>query len=76
MLRIRTVEDRVAQMVLRNQLEPLVEPVFYEYFYGYCPRKSSLDAVGEARKRCFSMKWVVEFDIVELFCRLNVKNGR
>lgn len=67
LLGIPTVEDRVAQMVLQNRKEPFVEPIFYEDSYGYRPRKSALDAVGQARKRCFSMKWVVEFDIVGLF---------
>lgn len=67
LLGIPTIEDRVAQMVLRNRIEPLVEPIFYEDSYGYRPRKSALDAVGQARKRCFRMKWVVEFDIVGLF---------
>lgn len=67
LLGIPTVEDRVAQMVLRNRIEPLVEPIFYEDSYGYRLGKSALDAVGQARKRCFHMKWVVEFDIVGLF---------
>ncbi|SDN34841.1 hypothetical protein SAMN05660299_02563 [Megasphaera paucivorans] len=37
----------------------------------YRPRKSALEAVGTARKRCFQMKWVVEFDIVGLFDNIN-----
>ena len=67
LLGIPTIEDRVAQMVLRNRLEPYVEPIFYEDSYGYRPHKSALDAVGTARQRCYKMKWVVEFDIVGLF---------
>lgn len=67
LLGIPTVEDRVAQMMLRNKIEPLVEPIFYEDSYGYRPGKSALDAVGQARKRCFIMKWIIEFDIVGLF---------
>jgi group II intron reverse transcriptase/maturase len=64
---VPTIEDRVAQMVLRNRLEPYIEPIFYEDSYGYRPNKSALDAVGTARQRCYKMKWVVEFDIVGLF---------
>lgn len=71
LLGIPTIEDRVAQMVLRNRLEPYVEPIFYDDSYGYRPCKSALDAVGAARKRCFRMKWVVEFDIVGLFDNIN-----
>ncbi|MBR5316786.1 MAG: group II intron reverse transcriptase/maturase [Lachnospiraceae bacterium] len=71
LLGIPTVEDRVAQMVLRNRLEALIEPMFYEDSYGYRPNKSALDAVGAARERCYRMKWVVEFDIVGLFDNIN-----
>ena len=67
LLGIPTIEDRVAQMVLRNHVEPLVEPIFHDDSYGYRPGKSALDAVGQARRRCFQMKWVIEFDIVGLF---------
>ncbi|MCD8009389.1 MAG: group II intron reverse transcriptase/maturase [Lachnospiraceae bacterium] len=67
LLGIPTIEDRVAQMVLRNRLEPLVEPFFCNDSYGYRPGKSALDAVKTARERCFRMKWVIEFDIVGLF---------
>ena len=71
LLGIPTVEDRVAQMVLRNRVEPLIEPIFHEDSYGYRPGKSALDAVGQARERCFRMKWVIEFDIVGLFDNIN-----
>ena len=65
LLGIPTIEDRVAQMVLRNRLEPFVEPIFFDDSYGYRPHKSALNAVGAARERCYRMKWVVEFDIVD-----------
>ena len=68
---IPTIEDRVAQMVLRNRLEPHIEPIFYKDSYGYRPNKSALDAVGTARERCYKMKWVIEFDIVGLFDNIN-----
>ena len=71
LLGIPTIEDRVAQMVVRNRLEPEVEPVFYEDSYGYRPNKSALDAVSRARERCFKMPWVIEFDIVGLFDNIN-----
>lgn len=45
LLGIPTIEDCVAQMVLRNRLEPHIEPIFYEDSYGYRPNKSALDAV-------------------------------
>lgn len=71
LLGIPTIEDRVAQMVLRNRLEPMLEPMFHEDSYGYRPNKSALDAIATARSRCFRMKWVIEFDIVGLFDNIN-----
>jgi len=52
-LGIPTVGDRVAQMVAKAHLEPLVEPMFHPDSYAYRPRKSATDAVGQARKRCW-----------------------
>lgn len=54
-LGIPTVEDRVAQMVVKMYLEPKVEPMFHEDSYGYRPNKSAIDAIGQARKRCWNM---------------------
>ena len=48
-LGIPTVSDRVAQMVVRNRLEPLVEPHFHDDSYGYRRGKSALDAIAQAR---------------------------
>ena len=56
-LGIPTVADRVAQTVVTMVLEPLVEPQFHPDSYGYRPRKSALDAVGTARRRCWSADW-------------------
>jgi Retron-type reverse transcriptase len=67
LLGIPTVEDRVAQMVVRMVFEPLVEPIFLKDSYGYRPGKSAIDAVGVTRKRCWEMPWVLEIDIVGLF---------
>lgn len=74
LLGIPTIEDRVAQMVIRNRLEPNVEPLFLPDSYGYRPYKSALDAIATARTRCFSMKWDIEFDIVGLFDNIKHNN--
>jgi RNA-directed DNA polymerase len=70
-LGIPTVTDRVAQMVVKLTLEPLVEPVFHQDSYGYRPGKSALDAVGAARVRCFRMDWVIDLDISDFFGSLD-----
>jgi RNA-directed DNA polymerase len=66
-LGIPTVEDRIAQMVVKLILEPEIEPHFLADSYGYRPNKSALAAVGITRKRCWQYDWVVEFDIKGLF---------
>jgi RNA-directed DNA polymerase len=67
LLGVPTVSDRIAQMVVKLEFEPLVEPHFLPDSYGYRPNKSALDAVGVTRKRCWDNDWVVEFDIKGLF---------
>jgi RNA-directed DNA polymerase len=66
-LGIPTVGDRVAQMVVKQYLEPSVEPAFHADSYGYRPGKSAADAVGQARSRCWRYDWVVDLDIKAFF---------
>ena len=66
-LGVPTVADRVAQMVVKLEFEPLVEPLFLPDSFGYRPGKSALDAIGVTRKRCWEFDWVLEFDIRGLF---------
>jgi len=66
-LGVPTVADRVAQMVVKRQKEPDIEPHFLEDFYGYRLGKSALDAVAVTRQRCWRHDWVVKFDIKGLF---------
>jgi group II intron reverse transcriptase/maturase len=66
-LGIPTVADRIAQMVVKRALEPLVEPHFHDDSYGYRPGKSALDAVGVARQRCWRYDWVLDLDIKSFF---------
>ena len=62
-LGVPTVGDRIAQMVVKQMIEPDLEPIFLRDSYGYRPRKSALDAVGVTRQRCWKYDWVLEFDI-------------
>jgi RNA-directed DNA polymerase len=66
-LGVPTVADRVAQMVVKQIIEPDLDPVFLADSYGYRPRKSAHDAVGVTRERCWKYDWVLEFDIKGLF---------
>ena len=66
-LGVPTVADRVAQMVVKQVIEPNLDSVFLADSYGYRPNKSALDAVGVTRERCWKYDWVLEFDIKGLF---------
>ena len=70
-LGVPTVADRVAQMVVKQLIEPDLDPIFLADSYGYRPRKSALDAIGVTRKRCWKYDWVLEFDIKGLFDNIN-----
>src|SRR5476651_203377 len=66
-LGIPTVSDRIAQQVVKSRLEPAVDPLFHPDSYGYRPGKSALDAVGQARQRCWRHDWIVDLDIKGFF---------
>ena len=57
-------------MVVKQAIEPELEPIFLPDSYGYRPGKSALDAVGVTRQRCWKYDWVLEFDIKGLFDNL------
>lgn len=70
-LGIPTVADRIAQMVIKNRLEPLVEVHFHDDSYGYRPGKSAHDAIAQARQRCWRDDWVLDLDIKGFFDALD-----
>jgi hypothetical protein len=71
LLGIPTVSDRIAQMVVKNRLEPRVDPLFHPDSYGYRPKKSAHDAVGRARQQCWAYDWVCDLDIQGFFDNLD-----
>jgi RNA-directed DNA polymerase len=58
-----TVSDRIAQMVVKSRMEPVVDPLLHPDAYGYRPGKSALEAVGQTRQRCWKLDWVIDLDI-------------
>lgn len=66
-LGIPTVSDRIAQMVVKSRLEPVVDPLFHPDSYGYRPGTSALEAVGQTRQRCWKLDWVIDLDIKGFF---------
>lgn len=67
LLGIPTVSDRIAQMVVKMYLEPILEPYFHTDSYGYRPKKSAVEAVGVARQRCWRYGWIIDLDIRGFF---------
>lgn len=66
-LGIPTVSDRVAQMVIKDYLEPRMESIFHESSFGYRPSRSAHDALQKARRNCWLFNWVIDIDIKGFF---------
>jgi group II intron reverse transcriptase/maturase len=56
--------------VVKQVLEPHVDPQFHVDSYGYRPGKSAHQAVAQARRRCWTYDWVIDLDIKGFFDNL------
>lgn len=66
-LGIPTIADRIAQMVVKEYLEPELEKYFHPDSYGYRPNKSAHQALEVATKRCRMYPFVLDMDIKGFF---------
>lgn len=66
-LGIPTVGDRIAQGVVKDYLEPIVEPLFHNNSFGYRPGRSAHDALAQCQRNCIQRAWVVDLDIKGFF---------
>lgn len=66
-LGIPTVGDRIAQGVVKDYLEPLLEPLFHNSSFGYRPGRSAHDALAQCQRNCIHHSWVVDLDIKGFF---------
>jgi group II intron reverse transcriptase/maturase len=66
-LGIPTILDRVAQQVIRAELEDVVEPVFHPDSYGYRLGRGVHDALGRCNPRCGKQWYVIDLDIRAFF---------
>lgn len=75
-LGVPNVLDRVAQTVIKNRMERILEPQFHEDSYAYRPGRGAVEkygvergrgAVAKCRDRCYKYEWVVEIDIKGFF---------
>ena len=66
-LGIPTVGDRIAQGVVKDYLETIVEPLFHTSSFGYRPGRSAHDALEQCQQNCIQYSWVVDLDIKGFF---------
>jgi group II intron reverse transcriptase/maturase len=66
-LGIPTVGDRIAQGVVKDFLEPILEPLFHVNSFGYRPGRSAHDALAQCQRNCIDYSWVVDLDIKGFF---------
>ena len=66
---ISSLEDKIVQNALREVLEIVYEPIFYDCSYGFRPGRSAHDAVRFLNKEAGKGKinWVLEADIESFF---------
>lgn len=73
-LGIPTISDRVAQMVVKDYLEPRFEKVFSPHSYGYRPGKNAHQALAEVRENVKMLDWAIDLDIKGFFD--NIDHGK
>jgi len=66
-LGIPTVSDRIAQMVVKEAIEPKIDRCFHPDSYGYRPGKSAHQALSKAKANCWRRPWVLDMDIKAFF---------
>ena len=66
-LGIPTVEDRIAQQVIKDYLEARFEKEFHDNSYGYRPLRSAHEALAQVRKNVRKSDWVIDMDIKGFF---------
>jgi RNA-directed DNA polymerase len=71
-LGIPTVLDRLIQQALLQILQPLIDPTFSEFSYGFRPGRSAHDAVRKAQQYAQEgYRVVVDVDLEKFFDRVN-----
>ncbi|BDI36740.1 group II intron reverse transcriptase/maturase [Escherichia coli] len=71
-LGIPTVTDRLIQQALLQVLQPLIDPTFSEFSYGFRPGRSAHDAVLQAQRYAQDgFRVVVDVDLEKFFDRVN-----
>lgn len=67
LLGIPTVGDRIAQGVVKEYLEPILEKIFHNNSFGYRPNRSAHQALRQCHQNCLTYSWVIDVDIKGFF---------
>ncbi len=71
-LGIPTALDRLIQQALHQVLQPIFEPEFSEFSYGFRPGRSAHQAVCQAQRYVAAgRRWVVDMDLEKFFDTVN-----
>jgi RNA-directed DNA polymerase len=70
-LGVPTVNDRIAQEVIKSYLEPRFEGMFLPNSYGYRPNKSAHQALAHVKENVRKYAWVIDMDIKSFFDEVN-----
>lgn len=71
-LGIPVVRDRVVQQAIRQVIEPIIDPHFSEYSYGFRPRRSTKMALKQGAKYYEEgYRFVVDCDLKQYFDTIN-----
>lgn len=71
-LGIPTVLDRLIQQALHQAMQPLIDPNFSNYSYGFRPGRDAHQAVRQAQAYVGEgRRWVVDMDLEKFFDRVN-----
>jgi group II intron reverse transcriptase/maturase len=72
LLGIPTVQDRLIQQAVQQQLSQQFDPLFSEHSYGFRPQRSAHDAVKAAQRYVQKGKaWVIDIDLKAFFDNVN-----
>lgn len=66
-LGIPTVEDRIAQQVIKSYLEPRLDRLFHATSYGYRSQKNAHQALHQVRRHCRRYFYCIDMDIKSFF---------
>lgn len=72
---ISSTEDKIVQGALREILEAIYEPIFYECSYGFRPGRSAHDALRALHALQYQgrVSWILEFDCESYFDSIDRK---